>query len=251
MARQRGIIKLDGTIADITFLKTQDGYMAKEKSHISADKIANDPVFQRTRENNAEFGRAGKAGKVLRTAFRNHLQTAKDSRMISRLTTEMMRVVKADTVSARGFRNVIDGELAFIEGFDFNVNGKLGTTLFAPYTTAIDRATGSASVSVDPYVPVNQIAAPSGTTHFRIRSAAAEVDFSTGGFVADEQSTAVLPWDNTATAALTLSNSLTANSTHPIFLILGIEFLQHVNGTEYPLKNGAFNALSVVKVDVV
>jgi hypothetical protein len=33
------------------------------------------------------------------------------------------------------------------------------------------------------------------------------------------------------------------------FLALGIEFYQEVNGQMYPLKNGAFNALSLVKVD--
>jgi hypothetical protein len=32
-------------------------------------------------------------------------------------------------------------------------------------------------------------------------------------------------------------------------LLLGIQFLQDVNGSLYPLKNGAFNALAVVKTD--
>ena len=251
MARQRSIVKLEGTIGDITFLKTRDGYMAKEKSYVSSERIASDPAFQRTKENNAEFGRAGKAGKVLRSAFRNQLLFAKDSRVISRLVTEMMRVIKADTTSMRGERNVLDGDLMFLEGFDFNVHGKLSTTLFALYQATIDRVTGNASVSIDPYIPLNQIAAPSGTTHFKIRSAAAEVDFLSGNYIFDEQESAILPWDNLATAALTLSNALTANSAQPIFLVLGIEFLQQVNGSHYPLKNGAFNALSLVKVDVV
>jgi hypothetical protein len=70
MARQRGIIKLDGTIGDITFYKSKDGFLAREKGGVPADRIANDPAFQRTRENGAEFGRAGKAGKTLRTAIR-------------------------------------------------------------------------------------------------------------------------------------------------------------------------------------
>ena len=65
MARQRSIIKLDGTIGGITFYKSKDGYLAREKGGISAERIANDPAFERTRENGSEFGRAGKAGKVL------------------------------------------------------------------------------------------------------------------------------------------------------------------------------------------
>jgi len=96
MAKQKGVIKLDGTIGDITFYKSQDGFLAREKGGVPADRIKNDPAFQRTRENGSEFGRAGKAGKVLRNAIRNLLQNTSDSRMVSRLTTQMLKVVKAD-----------------------------------------------------------------------------------------------------------------------------------------------------------
>jgi hypothetical protein len=40
MARQKGIIKLKGTIGDITFYKTQDGHLAREKGGIDAGRIA-------------------------------------------------------------------------------------------------------------------------------------------------------------------------------------------------------------------
>ena len=92
------------------------------------------------------------------------------------------------------------------------------------------------------------IAAPGGTTHFKIISAGAEIDFENESFVVDTQETAVLPWDNIATAVINLANTVTANSIHPLFLALGISFYQQVNGQMYPLKNGAFNALSLVKV---
>jgi hypothetical protein len=42
---------------------------------------------------------------------------------------------------------------------------------------------------------------------------------------------------------------LEANSTHPVFLVINIEFVQEVNGVRYPLRNGAFNACAIVKVD--
>ena len=86
MARQNGIIKLKGTIGDITFYKTKDGHLAREKGGIDANRIKNDPAFQRTRENGSEFGRAGTAGKTLRTALRTLLLKSCDSRMVSRLT---------------------------------------------------------------------------------------------------------------------------------------------------------------------
>lgn len=249
MAKQKGIIKLDGTIGGITFYKSQDGYLAREKGGVSAEKIANDPNFQRTRENGEEFGRAGKAGKLLRNSIRAMLQNASDSRMVSRLTAEMVKVIQEDVTNNRGLRNVIDGEAELLEGFEFNRNGKLGTTLYAPFIGTIDRVAGTLTATIPSFVPINMIAAPGGTTHFKVVSAGTEIDFENETFVMDSQASAILPWDATATAALSLANAVTANSTHPLFLALGVEFYQEVNGQMYSLKNGSYNPLALIKVD--
>ena len=251
MAQQKGIIKLDGTIGGITFYKSQDGYLAREKGGVSGDRIANDPNFQRTRENGAEFGRAGKAGKLLRTSLRALLQNAADSRVVSRLTTEFVKVIQADATNPRGERNVIDGEAEMLQGFEFNINGKLGATLYAPYTATIDRPTGALTVTVPAFIPLNMISAPGGSTHYKIISAGVEVDFENETYVVDENSSAILPWDATASAVLNLANAVTAASTHPLFLVLGVEFYQQVNGTMYPLKNGNYNALAIIQVSGV
>ena len=248
MARQNGIIKLKGTIGDITFYKTKDGHLAREKGTLDANRIKNDPAFQRTRENGSEFGRAGTAGKTLRTALRTLLLNASDNRMVSRLTQSMVKVIQADTTSERGLRNVIDGEAELLTGFEFNIRGKLGTSLFAPYTANIDRVSGAITVDLDSFIPANMIAAPSGTTHFKIISAGTEVDFEADTYVSSNSETAILPWDMTATIAISQSNAGTPASTKPLFLALGIEFFQQVNGSMYPLKNGSFNPLALVQV---
>ena len=251
MARQKGIIKLKGTIGDITFYKTQDGHLAREKGGIDASRIASDPAFQRTRENGSEFGRAGKAGKLLRTAFRPLLLNSADGRMVSRLTQRMVKVIQADLISVRGLRNVIDGEAELLFGFEFNIRGKLGTSLFAPFVANIDRVAGEINVDIAPFVPANMLAAPTGTTHFKIISGGAEVDFEAETYVVATSETAILPWDSTPTTAISQVNAVTANSTKPLFLTLGVEFYQEINGQMYPLKNGAFNPLSIAKVSGV
>jgi hypothetical protein len=248
MARQKGIIKLKGTIGDITFYKTKDGHLAREKGGVDASRIANDPAFQRTRENGSEFGRAGKAGKTLRTALRTLLLNSADSRMVGRLTQSMVKVIQADLVNERGLRNVIDGEAELLLGFEFNIGGKLGTTLFAPFIGAIDRVTGEITVDLASFIPANMIAAPGGTTHFKIISAGAEIDFEAEVFVTTNSETAILPWDMTPTVAINHLNAVTPNSTKPLFLALGVEFYQEVNGRMYPLKNGSYNPLALVQV---
>lgn len=249
MARQKGIIKLKGTLGGITFYKTsQDGHLAREKGGIEKERIMSDPAFQRTRENGSEFGRAGKAGKTLRVAFRALLINSADGRLTSRLMKAMVKVIQADLVNERGLRNVIDGEADLLEGFEFNIRGKLGTSLYAPFTAAIDRVTGECTVDIPPFVPSNMIVAPSGTTHYKIISGGADIDFENEVFTVDTNETAILPWDSVATVAVAHLNQVTAASTKPLFLALGIEFYQEVNAQMYPLKNGAFNPLALVKV---
>lgn len=249
MARQKGIIKLLGTVGDITFYKAKEGFLAREKGGVDKSRIMNDPNFQRTRENGEEFGRAGASGKMLRTAFRAVLLNSADSRMVGRLTRDMVKVIQADMVSERGKRNVINGDLALLKGFDFNINGKLSTTIYAPYTTTLDRAEGDVLVDIPAFVPVNMINAPSGTTHFKIEAAAADVNFNDGSFNVSNADTGILPYDAVETTAISLATTLPANSTEPIFLVLGVEFYQEINGEKYVLKNGVYNALQLIEVN--
>lgn len=251
MPKQRGIVKFEGTMGGMTFYKTKDGHLVKEKSSISAEKIANDPAFARTRENGSEFGRAGNAGKVLRTALRPLLSKVSDARVASRLTAEMVKVLQADATSTRGLRNVLDGELELLQGFDFNIDGKLKAVLYLPYTSTINRVTGLCEVQIPAFVPDIAVAAPQGATHFKFISGGAAIDFETGDFELDSSESVVVLISNANQAAITLTNNVTPNSTKPLFLALGIEFYQDVNGLKYPLKNGGYNALGLVKIDGV
>lgn len=249
MAKQSSIIKLEGTIDDITFVKTEDGYIARKASRISASAIASSPNFQRTRENMAEFGRAGKAGRVVRHAFSTLLQNTKSKRVTSRLVKELMKSIKADSVNPRGQRTVADGNLGFLQGFEFNTDAQLKTTLSAVYTTSIDRATGSATVDIPALVPTEAIKAPVEATHYRVICGAAAIDFANETSTTAIQQSPYLPLTGTTAPALNLSASLPAASTLPLFLVVGIQFFQEVNGAHYVLKSGVHNALSLVKVD--
>jgi hypothetical protein len=171
-----------------------------------------------------------------------------DGRMVSRLTQRMVQVIQADVISVRGLRNVIDGEAELLAGFEFNIRGKLGTSLFAPFVATIDRAAGDIIVDLASFIPSNMIAAPSGTTHYKIISAGAEIDFEAETFIVSNSESDILPWDMTPSDAINHSNPVTPASTKPLFLALGIEFYQQVNGSMYPLKNGAYNPLALVQV---
>ncbi len=248
MARQVSYLKIKGTLDTLTFYKTMDGHLVKTKGGVDASRIANDASFQRTRENGAEFGTAGVAGKLIRAGLKAYLMNASDTKLPSRLVQALMLVIQGDTTNARGERTVTDGDLSMLQGFDFNIDGKIKTCLFAPYVATIDRPTGKLTVNVPSFIPINMVTAPTGATHFKLVSAGLEVDFDGETYIVDTQESAIMPWDNTATAVINLIASVTAASTHKLFLALGIAYYQEVNGVQYSLKSGAFNALAIAQV---
>jgi hypothetical protein len=249
MARQKGTHKIEGSIGDVTYYKDQDGYKAKAKTELPKNRILTDPNFELTRQNGSEFGRTGKAVKMMRLAFRSLLQNTADTRMTGRLVQRMHIVLRSDTSSARGERTPMKGDLALLQNFEFNVKSQLSTRLFAPYSIVADRATGLLSVSIPSFIPINKIVFPPGATHCRIISSGAAIDFDNGTFdVEDEGQIAELKLDGNATQPITLQSTIAPNSTLPIFMVLGIEFLQELNGTLYTMRNGGFNALTLVKV---
>lgn len=246
MARQKGFIKLTGKIGDVSMYKTKNGYLAREKGGIEADRIKNDPAFVRTRENNQEFGISASAGKLLRDSIRPLMQNASDSLVVSRLTKIMTQIKVLDTTSPRGKRSVGTGiadpqAKTLLKGFNFNKEAILGSILYNQRT--LDTATGI--ITIPDLVPTNDVAAPAGATHIAIRGAWAKVDFATFEANMQETNTVNLPLDATSTdVVLTPAAVPTGTGTDLFFLM--VEFFQEVNGNQYSLKNGAYNALSII-----
>ncbi|MGM9476227.1 hypothetical protein ACS5PU_07345 [Pedobacter sp. GSP4] len=246
MARQEGLIKLKGRIGDLTFYKTKDGYQAREKGGVTASRIANDPKYQRTRENGAEFGRATRAGKLFRTAFKTLTSQLADKRVSQRLMKEMLSVIRADSVNDRGLRQVLDAETELLNGFEFNINGTISSTIHIPYTSNIDRAAGTAGIAFPAFSAKDLISSPAGATHFKFSAAAAVIDFETEVFELNVNESDLIEVKEVAAGAINLSCTLSPASVKPIFLLLGISFFQQVNGRDYSLSNGAFNGLALV-----
>jgi len=123
--------------------------------------------------------------------------------------------------------------------------------LVTAYANVFDRVAGDVTVNIAAFSPTIRIAAPAGTTHFKVVMGAAEIDFKAGTSVFESVETDILPYENSNTAAIDLSATVTENSTLPVFQVLGVEFYQEVNGQMYPLKNGAYNALAIIDIDTV
>jgi len=248
MARQSGLIKLKGTLDNVNFYKTKDGNLARMKTSVDAKRIANDPAYERTRENNKEFGNSAASGKLMRDAVRPMAMNASDGRVTARLTKLMTVIKNLDTVNDRGKRVVSQGVqnpegVASLKGFDFNKEALLGSIMYKPFT--IDPATGE--IVITNLTAQNDVIWPQGATHIQFSCGFVGLDFETGEKDLKVSAPVNLPIDPTQTTVTLTPAGVPAVGTTKLYL-LKIEFFQEVNGNQYTLKNGLYNALRIVEV---
>ena len=249
MGKQLGIINVRGAVGDMLFRKTEDGYFVGRKSSVTGDRIKSDPTYKNTRKAMAEFGRAAKAGKLLRDAILIQLSTAADSKQSSRMLKTMMQALVADTDHKLGLRTVQDGEMGFLEGFEFNRKREMNNTFLVQYATAIDRPSGKVTVDIPGFIPEEVLLVPEDATHFRIFSGACELDFEPGNSVLGKDETDYIPLGDAPVAAVSLLNQVTPASTLPIVLVVGVRFYRLVSGSYNLLHGDKFDAMRILKVD--
>ncbi len=248
MAKLKSLIKIEGTLDDLTFYKGKDGYLVRTKGGVSAKRIKNDPAFARTRENGSEFGHSATSGKIFRRAILNLLADAKDVRVTSRLTQTMSFVKNADVTSVRGQRKVAVG-LATPEGkarlknFDFNKNAQMSTVLLSDYS--LDIATGE--ITITDLTPNHDLGTPSGATHVSFFAGFLDLDFTTGDKDLQISPTVNLPINGTTTTVSLLPSAVPSGTGNQLYF-LKVAFFQEVNSIQYPLNNGAYNALQLIEV---
>ncbi len=248
MGKLTGIIKFEGTFDGLTFYKSQDGYLVKTKSGVSKNRIMNDPAFVRTRENLSEFSLNAKSGKALRQSISPLLHRAKDSKLSSRMLQLMNNIKNHDNSSVRGERLVRLGIVSpegklLLKGFDFNLRAPLSSVLHALYT--IDVATGV--LTIPDFSPQEQLDVPAGATHASFCSAFVDLDFETAVFDCYYSLPTILLLDNSISTIVLTPEAIPTGTGTRLYLLL-IEFFQEVNGVQYSLRNGMFNALNMVEV---
>ncbi|UOX34846.1 hypothetical protein LXD69_04880 [Flavobacterium sediminilitoris] len=248
MAKSNGILKIEGTIEDLTFYKKDGKNFVRRKGGVSRERILNDPSFIRTRENGAEFSHSASAGKLLRLALGGLVFKAKDSKLSSRMLQLMSKIKNLDTVSLRGQRKVSEGVSTaqgkqILKGFDFNANAPLNNVLFAPFV--FESANGV--ISFTDFIPAEQLQFPQGATHFSMQSVVLHLDFETGESEIGYSNVVNLPISFTPNASVLTPASVPTGNGCQLFLML-ISFYQELNGVQYSLKNEEFNVLSIIEV---
>jgi hypothetical protein len=249
MARQAGPIKITGAIGDVIFYKTKGGYFIKSKPRFDAKRFATDPAFAVQRKTMAELSRNSKASKLIRQAFAGPSSRIESSNIHHRLNKVMAEVIKGDKTNERGRRNVSEGEITLLEGFEFNPNSPLkDSSLLPPFIASIDRKTGIMLIRFSKFTRKKRLTVPSMATHFNLQATGAELNFDDNQHIHAIAQSADLPIKGSLSGQLTLQVSLLPGSQRPLLLALSITFLQECNGEIKPLSSSTHNAMALVKV---
>jgi hypothetical protein len=271
MARQTGIIQLSGPLGGISFYRHKKyGMLARACNPVSAQRIAKDPAFARTRENGTEFGMASRAGKLLRDGLAGFLRDVPTDELDLRVMRLMMDVKTQDTVSTRGQRQVgvaLGLQPELLGGFA--LSGTCGLGRFLVHAPVVDVGQGTILL---PDFSCDHV--PEKATHVVLTGFRGRIHFGKGerDFVFSE-SVAIPIEFSVATTAVALSNATTLLGGSPFdtegrssqllpsgnVLLrlpepatpaasvelwgLKLVFLQEVNGVKYTLKSGAAGIL--------
>lgn len=265
MAKQKGIIKIKGSMGGLTFYEKDGKSFVKMSGGVDKQKIMTDPAFKRTRENMSEFGGAAKVGKSLRMGYISIINNMRGGYLASRLTGVMKRINTVGT-GIRGQRSFeILPNKVLLEGFEFNTNSPLDAVFFAPFTLpTLDANRSVVSWSVPDFDTDSFIKSPEGASHFKLVLAVtvlSNYSYDTGlksyepvNPIENETNgiafSTAIPLGGMVNAQTDLSVDLGFSALLPptvaVVIAVGIIFYQEINSQLYELASD--NAMRIIAI---
>jgi hypothetical protein len=223
--------------------------MAKKKTvKVNRRRVLTDPLFELTRQNNAEFARACTANRLLRRAFAPAMLNKADRYVSGRLTKTMFSILQSDPVGGRGERRVTRGVLGILEGFNFNRDTSLQNVLQAPYSVLINHDHTLVTIYFPSFMAKAMINTVSGANACVLTGIAASLSLEEETWPIDPVQTDLIDIIRFPRQPLQLQLPVPEHkSNHAIIVALGIEFFQAIRGRYQPVDK-KHNAMAVVKV---
>lgn len=229
MARQTGVLKFEGTIDEIIFYKRNGKYYARKKGAPSREKLKKGKEFENSRRVSAEFGHASKIASKLYRSCKGILNSGRHDGLHGKLTSILNRVIQSDPVSEYGHRRLRFGNLELMKGFDFEATSL--KSLIANMPT-VDHQGQVVRINFSRIGDVKKKAIPDGATHYRVDLLWCRLDEVTEKVGYQEYQGNIIELnaslDLNGVVEMDLGNAL--QSEEVLFVVMGIVFLQEVNG---------------------
>lgn len=249
MARQKGIIKLEGTLDGLNFYNRLGEPLSRiAGGGFNSVAIKTKPSMSRVRENGSEFKTCMTSVKYFKLGLQPISYQFKDTLLHQRLVQLFTRIKVFDSVSERGQRTVGIG-----------LQSAAGKKLLHRYVLTSGDGLDSVlrqGFEADWQLNGFRIAAfdmaavrfPKGATHLSLQAGYLVFDFTTFTPVLAKSAPVVLS-KATATAPLELGVSALPVDAGTKVMVVYLQFMQEVNGFMYPMKELNTRVFEVVYVD--
>jgi hypothetical protein len=194
-----------------------------------------------------EFTTATKSSSLIKNGFSTVIRDCPDCRRTGLLTRAVMQVMHSDVINNWGQRNVRDGDLHLLTGYEFNERNPVERILRDKAHATINPVTGFCLVTIPTLVPEDDLYYAGSYTHVRFTVAAGCFDFEQENCQTSVTRTAYLQRD--APTTIELAAGVPVRDGCPILLLLGIEFFKAVNGKYYEARYGGQLALQIMAVE--
>lgn len=246
MAKQKGIVFLEGTIGGVNFYYREGVPTARAAGGgFTKQAIKHGSNMVRVRESNNEFGMCAVVNKTFKQAIRPFLLGYKDGTLHSRLMQLFLKIKDCDMISERGKRCVFLGlsdtaGKAIMESFVFTP--KRAMLLSCSYGFDWDGLLFSASG-----FNINEVVFPLKADYMEVVFGVICFDFETLSYTRVIASPLLIGRDYTGDGFNILLDEL-PGGTGVLFGMLRVAFYQEVNGERYLLSGANNFGVEIVSV---
>lgn len=247
MAKVISLFKFRGSIDDLTFRQTQDGFIAGMKPGPTRERVLSHENFRLTRRNADEFQQAIRDARLLRHGLGTALNGRTGSSMNGRVNGVFYKAARRDGISDLGSRRAFQGDMGLLTGFDFNKRLPLAYALPVLFTHSLAAEAGTCKVEVPCFIARKRKDFPAEATHFRLVSGMVVIDFLHGKYREDIQRGKLLPLRKKTPGVIGFEHKVERANGQVAVQVLGMEFYRLAD--EYPVlvKGSALQVLEVVK----
>ena len=168
MAKASNILRLQGTIQEITFYQRNGKWFARAKSSLSGKKVKKSPRFKRSMENMREFGATSVITKQVWACFPKNWKQFRDTDAFNRYKSIVYKVMMNDT-GERGQHAFQPTRLPLLwRGFPFHKDKYFASSCHAGFHSSWDPATGILSLALPANAGDLMLEPSGGATHARI-----------------------------------------------------------------------------------
>lgn len=250
MARQIGIIKIKGSIGDLSFYESAGMHLVRKKTGATKKQIETDPRFQRTKENAQEFGRTMESCKLLKQRLWEILFQCTDRSFFNRFVSRMSMILKSDSAHRRGERMVTGRGLELLSGLETNRNFKFKDQVLTDIHVSFDVTTGEGIVAIPAFIPAQRLRRYETSTHAQFVFAVIEFGAAVPAQIEPDV------WRSDHYALINARSILSTKfsfgwvpkSGNALIILVGMCYFEQIASAYFPVAKGKYNAAVFDKV---